>query len=166
MLNRSATSLRVERIDPALVPIYQAMTPAQRVTAGLSATDLVRDRLWATIRESHPEWTEEVVAQAVSARMLGALSGTRHRVYSGVCLWRRPEDALDVRFAVTTLEMDPLSEQQLNAYLDSGEWQGKAGAFGYQDRLGWVHILEGSESNVVGLPMELVERMLSEGAGT
>jgi len=119
-----------------------------------------------TVAECEGRILGKPVDRADAARMLGALSGTRHRVYSGVCLWRRPEDALDVRFAVTTLEMDPLSEQQLNAYLDSGGWQGKAGAFGYQDRLGWVHILEGSESNVVGLPMELVERMLSEGAGT
>ena len=39
---------------------------------------------------------------------------------------------------------------------------GKAGAFGYQDRLGWVHVIEGSESNVVGLPLELLAAMLRE----
>ncbi|MGB9880607.1 MAG: Maf family protein, partial [Anaerolineae bacterium] len=38
---------------------------------------------------------------------------------------------------------------------------GKAGAFGYQDRLGWLKILEGSESNVVGLPIELLQEMLA-----
>jgi septum formation protein len=43
-----------------------------------------------------------------------------------------------------------------------GAWEGKAGAFGYQDRLGWVHILEGSQSNVVGLPMELLAEMLAD----
>lgn len=72
MLNRSATPVRVERVDAGLVPIYRAMTPAQRVTAGLSATDLIRDRLRATIRESHPGWTEAAIAEAVSERMLGA----------------------------------------------------------------------------------------------
>lgn len=64
--------VRVERVDAGLVPIYRAMTPAQRVAAGLSATDLIRDRLHATIRESHPEWTEEAIVEAVSERMLGA----------------------------------------------------------------------------------------------
>ena len=39
-------------------------------------------------------------------------------------------------------------------------WLGKAGAFGYQDRTGWLQIIEGSESNVVGLPLELLHRML------
>ena len=58
--------------------------------------------------------------------------------------------------------MDSLSTEQLDEYLASGGWEGKAGAFGYQDRLGWVHIVEGSESNVVGLPMELLAEMLAE----
>lgn len=71
MLERPSTAVRVERMDAGLVPIYRAMTPAQRVAAGLSATDLIRDRLHATIRESHPEWTEEAIAKAVSERMLG-----------------------------------------------------------------------------------------------
>ncbi|MCP4773147.1 MAG: Maf-like protein, partial [Planctomycetaceae bacterium] len=45
-------------------------------------------------------------------------------------------------------------------YLDTGLWQGKAGAFGYQDDIDWVSILKGSASNVVGLPMQLVAEML------
>jgi len=62
--------------------------------------------------------------------------------------------------AVTTLRMDPLTSEQLDAYIATGQWQGKAGAFGYQDGLDWVHVVEGSESNVVGLPMELLAEML------
>ena len=54
--------------------------------------------------------------------------------------------------------LNPLNE----AYLDTNKWEGKAGAFGLQDRLGWVRIVEGSESNVVGLPMELLAEMLAE----
>jgi septum formation protein len=58
--------------------------------------------------------------------------------------------------------MDPLTDAQISAYIESRAWKGKAGAFGYQDRLGWVHVLEGSESNVVGLPMELLEEMVAK----
>jgi septum formation protein len=94
-------------------------------------------------------------------RMLMLLRGQEHRVYSGLCLWRRPEDQHHVEIEVTTLVMDPISDELLETYLGSSEWEGKAGAFGYQDGLDWVHILRGSESNVVGLPMELLERMLS-----
>ncbi|HKK91955.1 MAG TPA: hypothetical protein VJ925_00920 [Longimicrobiales bacterium] len=72
MINRSAGAVRVEILDAAVVPVYRAMTPAQRVEAGLSATDMIRDRLYATIRGTHPDWTDEAVAQAVSERMLGA----------------------------------------------------------------------------------------------
>jgi septum formation protein len=57
--------------------------------------------------------------------------------------------------------MDKLTDQQLQEYLDSNGWVGKAGAFGYQDQLGWVHIVEGSETNVVGLPMERLGEMLA-----
>jgi septum formation protein len=67
-----------------------------------------------------------------------------------------------IRVAVTRLRMDNLTKSQLDGYLASGAWQGKAGAFGYQDRLGWVHIIEGSPSNVVGLPLELLADMLAE----
>lgn len=94
--------------------------------------------------------------------MLRQLSGREHRVLTGLCLWRLGDRQPLVQVAVTTLKMDPLSEAQLDEYLASGQWEGKAGAFGYQDRLGWVHIVEGSESNVVGLPMELLAEMLAQ----
>jgi septum formation protein len=109
--------------------------------------------------------------------MLSRLSSRDHRVLTGICLIRlpssdrqsgnspdaaeRPAFAPTIQVAVTKLRMDLLSDAQLNDYVASGGWQGKAGAFGYQDRLGWVHIVEGSESNVVGLPMELLAATLA-----
>jgi septum formation protein len=57
--------------------------------------------------------------------------------------------------------MDPLSTAHIDSIVASGLWEGKAGAFGYQDGLDWVHVERGSESNVVGLPMELLAQMLS-----
>jgi len=94
-------------------------------------------------------------------RMLSLLRGSEHTVISGLCLWQRPSDQVDVQVAATTLSMDAINDQQLENYLDSGKWEGKAGAFGYQDRLGWIHVVEGSESNVVGLPMELLAEMFT-----
>ena len=99
-------------------------------------------------------------------KMLEQLSGREHRVYSGVCLWKIGEPAPQTRVSVTRLRMDSLSNAELTSYLAGGQWEGKAGAFGYQDRLGWVHIIEGSESNVVGLPMELLAEMLAEARAT
>src|SRR5262245_44379549 len=94
--------------------------------------------------------------------MLALLRGREHRVYSGLCMWQRPGDRKDVQVDVTTLRMDSISDGELAQYLATNQWKGKAGAFGYQDGLDWVHILEGSESNVVGLPMELLGRMLAQ----
>ncbi len=115
--------------------------------------------------------------------MLRRLSGTVHRVYSGLCLWPHqiPEPAIhrvysglclwphqipeplrpiETRVAVTELRMDRLADTDLEEYLASGLWRGKAGAFGYQDRVGWLHIDAGSEANVIGLPTELLAEML------
>lgn len=98
--------------------------------------------------------------------MLEQLSGHVHRVYSGLCLWPHqinpPRRPIETRLAVTELEMDPLSTAQLDAYVTSGLWRGKAGAFGYQDRVGWLHVRSGSESNVIGLPLELLQEMLRQ----
>ena len=92
--------------------------------------------------------------------MLGLLRGREHRVYSGLCLWRRPGEEHHIHVDVTKLVMDPLRDEQLEAYLATDLWEGKAGAFGYQDGNDWVRVQSGSESNVVGLPMELLARML------
>ena len=98
--------------------------------------------------------------QADARTMLRQLRGRVHRVLTGVCVWPldRPEPLLDV--AVTQLRMDELSDAAIDEYLATGQWEGKAGAFGYQDELGWVRVESGSETNVVGLPMELLARML------
>jgi len=95
-------------------------------------------------------------------RMLQRLRGRQHRVLSGLCVWEKPGQGPRVRVAETLLCMDPLSDAQIDDYLASGAWKGKAGAFGYQDRLGWVHVVAGSETNVVGLPMELLAEMLAD----
>ncbi|MEN6459238.1 MAG: nucleoside triphosphate pyrophosphatase [Thermoguttaceae bacterium] len=99
--------------------------------------------------------------KADARRMLETLSGREHRVLSGLCLLSLPNGKPMVRVAVTRLRMDRLSPEQLDGYLAGGQWSGKAGAFGYQDGIDWVHVLEGSESNVVGLPLELLAEMLA-----
>jgi septum formation protein len=95
-------------------------------------------------------------------KMLRSLSGRVHRVVTGVCLWQRPElDPIEAD-AESILEMGTLDDAFLAWYLDSGMWQGKAGACGYQDERLPLRVLAGSESNVVGLPLELVRQLLAE----
>lgn len=99
---------------------------------------------------------------ADARRMLESLSGRRHRVLTGVCVWRIP--AGQPRFAVaeSLLEMGRLSEEFLDWYLASGLWRGKAGACGFQDERLPLRLVAGSPSNVVGLPLELLGEMLAD----
>ena len=92
------------------------------------------------------------------------LRGTRHRVYSGLCLWLltpQVKTAPRTRIAITELEMQNLTDAEIDDYLATELWQGKAGAFGLQDRPTWLSIVAGSESNVIGLPMELLSEMMA-----
>ena len=97
-----------------------------------------------------------------ASRMLRLLRGQTYHVFSGLCVWRCPDDTTLVKTDVTRLRMEPISDDQLETYLDSDAWKDKAGAFGYQDRLAWIQIVAGSESNVVRLPLELLARMMGE----
>ena len=93
--------------------------------------------------------------------ILRTLSGRRHDVYTGMCLWSVQRQKCLVEVVRTELEMQSLSETMLEEYLESMLWEGKAGAFGYQDGNDWLRVIgEGSESNVVGLPMERLAELL------
>lgn len=94
--------------------------------------------------------------------MLQLMSGRPHQVFSGLCLWRRPDDVTRATVEVTKLRMDPLSDELIESYLDANQWDGKAGAFGYQDGWDWIHLESGTESNVVGLPMDRLSELLTE----
>lgn len=94
-------------------------------------------------------------------RMLEALSGRVHRVVTGVCLWSRPDGEPRLAAAESLLEMDPLEPALLDWYLDSGLWEGKAGACGFQDDRLPLRLVAGSPTNVVGLPVELVRELLA-----
>lgn len=105
--------------------------------------------------------------QSHAEQILRLLSGRRHDVYTGVCVWSVEQQKCLVDVVRTELEMRPLSESMLEEYLDSMLWEGKAGAFGYQDGNDWLSLHgSGSESNVVGLPMERLAELLENFAST
>jgi septum formation protein len=103
---------------------------------------------------------------ADAAGMLRALSGRRHRVVSGVCLWgvgdRGSRGEPLTGHAESTLFMPPLDEAFIAGYLATGLWRDKAGACGFQDGHVPLELIAGSPSNVVGLPLELVREMLAD----
>ncbi|MCA9215435.1 MAG: septum formation protein Maf [Planctomycetales bacterium] len=113
-----------------------------------------------TVAECHGQILGKPKNAEHAAKMLKAMRGSEHFVLSGVCLWHRPSNRVLLEIESTTLVMDNISEAWINDYVQTDQWIGKAGAFGYQDGLDWVHVTQGSESNVVGLPMERLADML------
>ena len=92
------------------------------------------------------------VDAADAVRMLMLMSGRRHKVITAVAL--RLGDRIWQRDVVTAVKMKHLSDGELSAYIRSGEWQGKAGAYGIQGLAGaLIPWISGSFSAVVGLPL-------------
>ena len=93
--------------------------------------------------------------------ILGRLSGTRHEVLTGVAL-RTPGGVLETALARTEVTFAALTEAELEWYLDTAEWREAAGGYRIQGRGGLLATgLRGSYSNVVGLPLETIYRMLA-----
>ena len=96
-------------------------------------------------------------------RMLAGLSGRWHSVYTGVTMIDTRSGKTLSRADVTRVHFVALTAQDIDAYVATGEPLDKAGAYGIQGRGGmFIDRIEGSYSNVVGLPMALVRSMLLE----
>jgi septum formation protein len=111
-----------------------------------------------------------------AARMLRLLSGRSHLVTTGVCLVKAGDRTqekfgesefsdrlVDVQSETTQVWMEKLSEQEIKAYVESGEPTDKAGAYAIQGQASrWISRIQGCYFNVVGLPVPVVYRMLRE----
>ena len=94
-----------------------------------------------------------------AAEFLVKLSGRRHRVITAVAV--RHGERIWERVVETTVKVKQLSDADLNDYLASGEWQGKAGAYAIQGRFGaYIPWLQGSFTGVVGLPVAETAQLL------
>ncbi len=92
---------------------------------------------------------------------LKMLSGRRHQVQTGVALIR-PDGSIREKLVRTNVTFKALSNREITTYLDSGEWQGKAGGYAIQGlAAAYIRALQGSYTNVVGLPIFEVVSMLA-----
>lgn len=118
---------------------------------------LAADTVVACGRRILPKADDEATARAC----LALLSGRRHRVYGGVALLT-PRGDLAIRRVISQVAFKRLSDDEMTAYLASGEWQGKAGGYAIQGRaaalISWV---AGSYSNIVGLPLYETAQLLA-----
>jgi septum formation protein len=110
---------------------------------------LAADTVVACGRRSLPKADDEAEARAI----LGMLSGRRHRVLGGIAV-TGPDGRTHVRVVTTAVAFKRLEADEVGAYMASGEWRDKAGAYGIQGRAAlFVRWIGGSYSNVVGLPL-------------
>jgi septum formation protein len=124
----------------------------QRLTLGVDTAVVLDGRVFGKPRD-----------RAEAAEMLGALSGRAHTVVSGLCLLGPP---VAVRASeATEVAFRPLGHAALEAYLGSGEWEGRAGAYAIQGLGGrLVERIAGDYLNVVGLPAALLIGILERHA--
>lgn len=91
---------------------------------------------------------------------LNLLSGRRHRVWGGIAL-RTPTDKIITRLVCSIVKFKSLSKTELEFYLDSSEWEGKAGGYAIQGAAsGFIPFISGSYSNIVGLSLFDTQQML------
>jgi len=141
-----------------------AREKAQAALANVSLDDelkgsfiLAADTVVAVGRRILPK--AELLDQA--AQCLRLLSGRNHRVYTAICLVT-PKEAFRQRLIETRVRFKRLSEEDIQAYIGSGEWRGKAGGYAAQGIAGgFIVKIVGSYSNVVGLPLYEVTTLLA-----
>lgn len=133
---------------------------------------LVKDRAESDIRYIIAADTEVVLDstsigqpkdEGEARRFLRRLSGRTHSVITGLAVFDRAKNSMHVELAETTVAFRELQDAEIDTYISTGEPMDKAGAYGIQGKGGrFVEKIDGSYTNVVGLPMELLQRIMTE----
>ena len=147
----------------AEVPRNYAQRMAREKALGVAGGDahvLAGDTVVALGRRILPKAEDETTAR----NCLKLMSGRRHRVLSATAL-KAPDGTLRERLSETIVRFKPLSAPEVDAYIASGEWHGKAGGYAIQGSAeGLIAWISGSHSGVVGLPL-FETRALLKAAG-
>ncbi len=145
---------------------------ANRLARGKAVAALNAVRLDEELRGSYILAADTVVAVGrrilpkaelldEAAQCLRLLSGRNHRVHTGICLVT-PKEAFRQRLVETRVRFKRLSDEDIEAYLASGEWRGMAGGYAAQGIAGTFMVkIVGSYTNIVGLPLYETTTLLS-----
>ena len=135
--------------------------------AGEDALVLGADTVVALTEDGRDRLLGKPADEAEARAMLESLSGSRHRVVTGVAAVRTRDGAVRSAFERTWVTMRPLTPDEVAAYVASGEWRDKAGGYAIQENADAfvTQLEEGGFDNVVGLPVELTRRLLGELGG-
>jgi septum formation protein len=100
--------------------------------------------------------------EADARRILRELAGREHELWTGVVLWRRPDDLQVIWQERTVVAFAPVSDAQLDAYLATRSWKDHSGAYAIQEKDDpYVRVVKGSMTNVIGLPLETLTGVLA-----
>jgi len=182
--------LRAAGIAVTVQPTNIPEVPLEGEGAKGFAERLAREKAWAIFKQRPTDFVlgadtvvvvdKEILGKprnpADAERMLRLLSGRTHKVITGVCVMgpkattssdAKTETALgDTRSETTEVTMNALNDDEIRAYIATGEPMDKAGAYAIQGMASrWIPRIEGDYANVVGLPVALVYRMLKEAGG-
>jgi septum formation protein len=146
-------------IAPSQVALYLAEAKAKVVSARHPADVVLAADTIVTFGET-------ILGKPADAnqakRMLTLLSGTTHIVITGVCVMHAAANFARGMKAMSAVRMRMLSPIEIDQYVASGAWQNKAGGYGIQDPDPFVIRQAGSHTNIVGLPMEVTSKLLTE----
>jgi septum formation protein len=132
----------------------KAAAVVPRVTTGIV---LAADTVGWLDRQVIGKPTDEANAR----RILRLLAGREHELWTGTILWRLPDQLQIAWQEVSRVAVRPLTDGEIDTYLATRMWQGCSGAYAIQEGHDpYVRVLEGSVTNVIGLPMETLQRVL------
>ena len=156
------------RPDPVPAARELAERKAQAVAQGLGAGDSGRwvlgaDTVVALGEDGDATLLGKPQGETEAREMLTLLSGTRHRVVTGICVVRCSDGKAFLDAECTHVTMRALTPDEVDAYVASGEWRDKAGGYAIQETAdAFVEKLEGGGfDNVVGLPVDRVLALLA-----
>jgi septum formation protein len=98
--------------------------------------------------------------EADARRILTSLQGRDHELWTGVVLWRRPDDLQVVWQELSRVTMKRLSQVEIDEYLQTRQWVGCSGAYAIKEQGDPLLTVQGSVTNVIGLPMETLRARL------
>lgn len=180
----SASPRRRELLDTVGIPFSVCPSQGEEQIRGASPKDVVEELSEQKAREVFVKTSGEVLvigADTVVAaegnilgkpknrkeaiQMLKKLQGASHEVYTGVTMLSRDENGEQQKtfHVMTAVEFYPMSEEEIESYVDTGEPMDKAGAYGIQGKAGiFVKEIRGDYNNVVGLPVARLYQELKQ----
>jgi septum formation protein len=160
-------------ISPDLVEEYDTKVPVRDMVSGIARRKV--EIILEIFKSESPRWVlgADTVVEVDGAilgkpsgpeeaeAMIRSLSGTVHKVYSGLALSIEKTRPIELETVCTEVKFRTMSEEEVRFSIESGEWAGAAGAYRIQERGAFfVEWIKGSYSNVVGLPLEAFYGML------